>query len=81
MGDFQVGLVDGQVIVKEDVDVDTPVGVGDRSQETGVRSQETGVSRFLLATQLTFDFLGGLEELAGGEGGLHEDDAIEEFIG
>jgi hypothetical protein len=73
MGNLQVGFIDGQVIIKEDVDVDTPVGVGDWSQETGVR-------RFLLATQLTLYLLGGFEELAGGESCLHEDDTIEESV-
>ena len=79
MGDFQVRLIDGQIVVEEDVDVDGTVGVRDR--RGGGRRRESGGSRFPAAAQLTLDGLGDFEELAGGEGGLAEDHSIEEFVG
>ena len=73
MWDFKVALVNGQIVVEQDVDVDRTVGVGDRSQESGV-------SRFLPATQLAFDLLGGFEKLTGSEFRFAEDDSIEKLI-
>ena len=78
MGDLQVRLIDGRIVVEEDVDVDGTVGVRDRR---GGRRRESGGRGFFAAAQLTLDGLGDFEELAGSEGGLAEDHSIEEFVG
>ena len=66
MGYLQIRLIDGQVIVKENVDVDRTVFIEVRDM--------------FFPSQSTFYFLSGFKELSGRESGLYKDDAIQKLM-
>ena len=75
MGYLQVGLVDVEVVVEQDVDVDGTVDeftIYDLAALCGV---------FLALAQLPFYLLCHREHLARCEGGLAEDGGVEELVG
>lgn len=73
MRDFQVRLIDHQVVIEQDVDIDRTVLIEARGGRYEVRDM-------LLASQVALDFLSGFKELTRSESGFTEDDAIEELI-
>ena len=76
MRDLQVGFIDSQVVVEQNIDIDGTI----RVSRGGKERRREGVSRFLLAAEVALDTLSSLEELAGSKRCLDEYHAIQEFV-
>ena len=80
MRDFQVGLIDGQIVVKQDIDVDRTIVILTIYGFFGRAKRFASPIYDFFAAEIALDLLGGTQELARGKLRSAEDDPIEETV-
>ena len=80
MRNFQVGLIDGKIIVEQDIDVDRTIFVFTIYGFLGRAKRFASPIYYFVTSQFALYLLSNLEHLSRSQAGLTEDNTIEELV-